>query len=222
MSLIRIEKLDKTYPVGKGKFAALKKIDLTVEHGEVVAIMGKSGSGKTTLLNVIGTLDDFDSGRYYYDGLDVKAMNDGAKSKLRASRIGFIHQEFLLMNKKTAAQNVAVPLYFGKTPYTEIKSRVADALEAVGVADQAKKKITDMSGGQKQRVAIARALVIEPSLILADEPTGALDRKTADEIIETLLKLNRERGITVVIVTHDAEVAAACGRVVNIVDGEIR
>ena len=166
-----------------------------------------------------GTLDTFDSGLYMYNGRDVGKMKDGAKSALRASEIGFVHQDFLLQNRKTAAQNVAAPLYFGKTPYGEIKKRVMNALSEVGVPEQTDKRITDMSGGQKQRVAIARALVTEPSLILADEPTGALDRSTADDIIRLLLELNRKRGITVVIVTHDSEVAAACGRIVHISDG---
>ncbi len=222
MSFIEIKKMNKYYPVGKDKFHALKDIDLTVEAGEVLAIMGKSGSGKSTLLNIIGTIDDYASGSYLYKGRDISKMSDKDKAALRSSEIGFVNQEFLLLNQKTAIENVSMPLYFNETQYRDIESHSLAALEAVGVADQAKKKITDMSGGQKQRVAIARALVIEPSLILADEPTGALDRKTADEIIETLLKLNRDYGITVVIVTHDAEVAAACSRVVNIVDGEIR
>ena len=221
MSLIEINDLNKTYPVGRGKFAALKNVSLTVEQGETVAIMGRSGSGKTTLLNIIGTLDTYDNGRYLYDGRDVGKMGDGARSALRASEIGFVHQDFLLLNRKTAAQNVAIPLYFGKTPYREIKKRVADALSETGVPEQAKKRITDMSGGQKQRVAIARALVTHPSLILADEPTGSLDRSTSDEIMKLLLELNRKNGITVIIVTHDREIAAMCQRVLYISDGEL-
>ena len=219
MPLIKISDLNKSYPVGKGKFAALKHVDLTVERGEMLAVMGKSGSGKTTLLNVIGTLDSFDSGSYLYNGHNVKKMTDGAKASLRASEIGFVHQDFLLMNRKTAAQNVAFPPYSGKTPYGKIKRLAADALSKTGVLEQADKHVTDMSGGQKQRVAIARAIVTKPSLILADEPTGALDRATADEIIRLLLDLNCKNGITVIVVTHDTEVADMCGRVVYIKDG---
>lgn len=221
MPLIKISNLNKTYPVGKGKFAALKHVDLTVERGEMLAVMGKSGSGKTTLLNVIGTLDSFDSGSYLYNGHNVKKMTDGAKASLRASEIGFVHQDFLLMNRKTAAQNVAFPLYFGKTPYGRIRKLAADALSKTGVLEQADKHVADMSGGQKQRVAIARALVTKPSLILADEPTGALDRATADEIMRLLLDLNRKNGITVIVVTHDTEIADMCGRIVYINDGRL-
>ncbi len=219
MPLIEIKNLNKTYPVGKNKFQALKHIDLTIERGETVAIMGRSGSGKTTLLNVIGTLDTFDSGTYNYDGRSVGKMNDRAKSTLRASEIGFVQQDFLLLNRKTASENVTVPLMFGKTPYRKMPELVKKALTETGVPEQAKKRITDMSGGQKQRVAIARAIVTDPSLILADEPTGALDRATSGEIMELLLGLNRKNGITLVIVTHDSEIAAMCGRVLRISDG---
>lgn len=221
MAFIDIHGLCKSYPVGKGRFSALKNVDLTVERGEMLAITGRSGSGKTTLLNVIGTLDTFDAGTYFYDGRDVGKMSDGEKAALRASEIGFVHQDFLLMNHRTAAQNVAMPLYFGKTPYAKFGARVEEALAAAGVPEQAKKRISDMSGGQKQRVAIARALAISPSLIIADEPTGALDRATSGEIMDLLVELNEKDGITVIIVTHDPEVAARCRRAVKISDGEI-
>ncbi len=221
MPFIEIKNLNKTFPVGKLKFQALKDICLTVGRGETVAIMGRSGSGKTTLLNIIGTLDTFDSGDYAYDGRSVAKMNDAARSALRAEDIGFVQQDFLLLNRKTAAENVAAPLLFGKTPYREIPQLVYKALSDAGVPEQADKKITDMSGGQKQRVAIARAIVTSPSLILADEPTGALDRATSVEIMELMLRLNRERGITLIIVTHDSEIASMCGRVLHISDGAL-
>lgn len=219
--LISIKNLNKYYPIGKDKFHALRDVSIEIGRGEMVAIMGKSGSGKTTLLNIIGTLDSFDDGEYLYDGNNVAKMSDGKKAALRASEIGFVNQEFMLLNKKTATENVALPLYFNDTPYTRIRMRARAAISEMGIAEQANKKITAMSGGQKQRVAIARAIVIEPSLILADEPTGALDRATADEIISCIRRLNKENGITVVIVTHDSEVAEACDRVITIVDGQI-
>ena len=220
-ALISIKKLNKYYPVGSGKFHALKDIDLEINEGEMVAVMGKSGSGKSTLLNIIGTLDGFDDGEYTYNGRDVGKMSDGAKASLRAREIGFVNQEFLLLNRKTARENVMLPLYYNDTPFRDMKSRALEALQALDVGDQSATKITDMSGGQRQRVAIARALVISPSLILADEPTGALDRNTADDIIGRIRALNRDKGITVIIVTHDPEVASVCERTVNIVDGRI-
>lgn len=220
--LISIKNLNKYYPIGKDKFHALRDVSIEIGRGEMVAIMGKSGSGKTTLLNIIGTLDSFDDGEYIYDGNNVAKMSDGKKAALRASEIGFVNQEFMLLNKKTATENVALPLYFNDTPYLKIRKRARAAIAEMGISEQSNKKITAMSGGQKQRVAIARALVIEPSLILADEPTGALDRATADEIIGCIRRLNKENGITVIIVTHDAEVAAACDRVITIVDGQIQ
>ena len=219
--LISIKNLNKYYPIGKDKFHALRDVSIEIGRGEMVAVMGKSGSGKTTLLNIIGTLDSFDDGEYLYDGNNVAKMSDRKKAALRASEIGFVNQEFMLLNKKTATENVALPLYFNDTPYTRIRKRVRAAISEMGIAEQANKKITAMSGGQKQRVAIARAIVIEPSLILADEPTGALDRATADEIMSCIRRLNKENGITVIIVTHDSEVAAACDRVITIVDGQI-
>lgn len=220
-TIIKIDGLNKFYPMGEYMFHALKEINLEIESGEMIAIMGRSGSGKSTLLNIIGTLDSYDSGAYFYGGKDVGEMGDSEKASLRASEIGFVNQEFLLLNKKTAFFNVALPLYFGKTPKKEISSKVKMSLSKVSVLDQMNKKITDMSGGQKQRVAIARALVTSPKLILADEPTGALDRETSKEIIACLKELNEKDGITVVIVTHDREIAEECHKIINISDGKI-
>ena len=185
-TLIKIENLTKTYPIGRDKFRALRNVSLEIKQGEMVAIMGRSGSGKTTLLNIIGTLDGFDMGSYYYNGYDVSAMSDSSKARLRSSEIGFVNQDFQLLNRKTAIDNVQLPLYFGKTKARDMKNLALCALDDVGIYEQANKKVYEMSGGQKQRVAIARALVIKPTVILADEPTGALDSKTGKMIIKLL------------------------------------
>jgi putative ABC transport system ATP-binding protein len=187
----------------------------------MVAIMGRSGSGKTTLLNIIGTLDGFDMGSYYYNGYDVSAMSDSSKARLRSSEIGFVNQDFQLLNRKTAIDNVQLPLYFGKTKARDMKNLALCALDDVGIYEQANKKVYEMSGGQKQRVAIARALVIKPTVILADEPTGALDHNTAIQIMDILKELNLREKITVIIVTHDKEVADICDRIIMLDDGKI-
>lgn len=219
--LIKIENLTKTYPIGRDKFRALRNVSLEIKQGEMVAIMGRSGSGKTTLLNIIGTLDGFDMGSYYYNGYDVSAMSDSSKARLRSSEIGFVNQDFQLLNRKTAIDNVQLPLYFGKTKARDMKNLALCALDDVGIYEQANKKVYEMSGGQKQRVAIARALVIKPTVILADEPTGALDHNTAIQIMDILKELNLREKITVIIVTHDKEVADICDRIIMLDDGKI-
>lgn len=219
--IITLEKINKYYTTGGMKFHALKNITLGIEAGETVAITGKSGSGKTTLLNVIGTLDTFDGGAYLYDGKDISKAKDRERARLRANEIGFVNQDFMLLNQQTALENVTLPLYFNDTPYKRLKPLALKALGEVGMEEYAGKKTVNLSGGQKQRVAIARALVISPRLILADEPTGALDRATAKEIITCLTDLSRSKGITVIIVTHDKDVADACGRTIELSDGEI-
>lgn len=220
-TLIKIENLTKTYPIGRDKFRALRNVSLEIKQGEMVAIMGRSGSGKTTLLNIIGTLDGFDMGSYYYNGYDVSAMSDSSKARLRSSEIGFVNQDFQLLNRKTAIDNVQLPLYFGKTKARDMKNLALCALDDVGIYEQANKKVYEMSGGQKQRVAIARALVIKPTVILADEPTGALDHNTAIQIMDILKELNLREKITVIIVTHDKEVADICDRIIMLDDGKI-
>ena len=216
MKQIELYKLNKTYRADGVENHVLKDFSLVIEKGEFVAVIGKSGCGKTTLLNIMGTLDDFDGGEYYLEGADVKKLSDGQKALLRAEKIGFVNQDFMLLNNRTAYENVTLPLYFGKNSIKDMKEKAKNALSAVGCLDLMKKKVKHSSGGQKQRIAIARALITAPSLILADEPTGSLDKKNSAEIMALLKKINEENGVTVIIVTHDPDVAASCGRIIEL------
>lgn len=221
MMLIELNKIDKIYRSGQQSFQALKKVDLSVEEGEMLAIQGKSGAGKSTLLHIIGCVDTFDEGSYRLDGIDVGKLNDRQLSEIRNRKMGFVMQDFALVPKLSVYENIAIPLYLSKhAKLREIRDRVEEAAEDVGLADQLGKRANQLSGGQKQRVAIARAVVNSPKIILADEPTGALDAATAGEIM-ALLKRQNERGITVIIITHDDSVAGSCGRVVRIKDGRL-
>lgn len=217
--MIELNRLNKYYKVGKQKFHALKDIDLTVGDGEMVAVIGKSGAGKTTLLNILGLVDTWDSGSYTLDGTDVKSLSDRSLAKMRNEKIGFVLQDFALIEDQTVLFNVSLPLLLGnKVRFVEVKPKAISALEKVGLLDQRNKKVGQLSGGQKQRVAIARAMINEPSLILADEPTGALDTGTGLEIME-LLRQRNESGTTVIIITHDEAISKSCGRIVRIGDG---
>lgn len=217
--MIELNRLNKYYKVGKQKFHALKDIDLTVGDGEMVAVIGKSGAGKTTLLNILGLVDTWDSGSYTLDGTDVKSLSDRRLAKMRNEKIGFVLQDFALIEDQTVLFNVSLPLLLGnKVRFVEVKPKAISALEKVGLLDQRNKKVGQLSGGQKQRVAIARAMINEPSLILADEPTGALDTGTGLEIME-LLRQRNESGTTVIIITHDEAISKSCGRIVRIGDG---
>lgn len=219
--LIELKNVDKIYRSGQQSFQALKKVDLSVEEGEMLAIQGKSGAGKSTLLHIIGCVDTFDGGTYLLDGIDVGKLNDSRLSQIRNRKMGFVMQDFALVPKLSVYENIAVPLYLSKhVRIREIRDRVERAAEDVGLAGQLAKRANQLSGGQKQRVAIARAVVNSPKIILADEPTGALDAATAGEIMALLKKLN-ERGITVIIITHDDSVAGSCRRIVRIEDGKI-
>lgn len=221
MMLIELNKIDKIYRSGQQSFQALNKISLSVEEGEMLAIQGKSGAGKSTLLHIIGCVDTFDEGSYMLDGIDVGKLNDRQLSKIRNRKMGFVMQDFALVPKLSVYENIAIPLYLSKNArLREIRDRVEKAAEDVGLADQLAKRANQLSGGQKQRVAIARAVVNSPKIILADEPTGALDAATAGEIM-ALLKRQNERGITVIIITHDDSVAGSCGRIVRIKDGKL-
>ncbi len=201
-------------------FQALKEVDLSVEEGEIIAVCGRSGAGKSTLLHIMGCIDTFDNGTYLLNGKNVGNLGDRELSKIRNRMMGFIMQDFALVPKFSVFENIAIPLYLRNISMRKIQGAVKTAAAEVGLLELLDKKANQLSGGQKQRVAIARAIVNDPKIILADEPTGALDASTAREII-SLLKEQKEKGITVIIVTHDSLVAAACQRVIEIGDGRI-
>lgn len=219
--MIKIEHLNKYYKTGRGRFHALKDISLEIGDGEFVCIEGRSGAGKTTLLNIIGCLDGFDSGSYLLNGQPVEKMGDRRLAAIRNREIGFVIQDFALIAKEDVLFNVMLPLYFSRTGMTKMKRLAQDTLELVGLADQAGKKVSQLSGGQKQRVAVARALVSGGGILLADEPTGALDSVTGRGIMELISRINSERGTTVVLITHDAEVASYARRRIALSDGAV-
>ena len=218
--MIQMEHISKIYQVGDAPCYTLRDVSLHIGAGEMVAVRGRSGAGKSTLLHIIGGLDTPDEGRYMLNGLNVGEATDAGLARIRNEQIGFVLQDFSLIDHRSTLYNVTVPMLFGKTPFSQMKTKALDALEAVGVSDQAHKAVSDMSGGQRQRVAIARALVNDPPVILADEPTGNLDSETTEEIMKLFVSLH-ERGKTVVIVTHDEHVASFCDRSITISDGKI-
>ncbi|MCK0108512.1 ABC transporter ATP-binding protein [Flavobacteriaceae bacterium S0825] len=218
--MLKINQLHKSYPIGDSSLHVLKGIDLEVEAGEMVAIMGSSGSGKSTLLNIIGMLDEADSGDYILDGVPIKNLNEKKAAIYRNKFLGFIFQSFNLINYKNALENVALPLYYQGLKRKERQEKGKFHLKKVGLLDWAHHLPSELSGGQKQRVAIARALAADPKLLLADEPTGALDTTTSYEIMEFLQQLNDE-GKTILIVTHEEDIAEMCKRVVRLRDGVI-
>lgn len=219
--MLKIENLTKTYNYKKSNaFTALKDVSLEVEDGEMLAIIGKSGAGKSTLLHIIGCIDKFEKGSYIIDGTDVHSLSDNKLAKIRNEKVGIVMQDFALIDEYSVIENVMIPLNFSKKKLGKPKELAMKALERVGIANLAKKPVSKLSGGQKQRVAIARAIVNDPSFILADEPTGALDTKTSAEIMELFTELNKS-GKTVIIITHDLTVADKCKRKVEISDGRI-
>ncbi len=218
--MLEIRQLHKSYPIGDSSLHVLKGIDLSVTEGEMVAIMGSSGSGKSTLLNIIGMLDEADEGEYILDGLPIKDLTEKKAAVYRNKFLGFIFQSFNLINYKNALENVALPLYYQGMKRSERQELAMFHLEKVGLADWAKHLPKELSGGQNQRVAIARALAANPKLLLADEPTGALDTKTSHEIMAFIQQLNDE-GKTILMVTHEEDIANMCKRIVRLRDGVI-
>ncbi len=219
-TVITAQGLTKVYKMGEVEVHALRGLSMSVERGEVVAIVGPSGSGKSTLMNILGCLDRPTAGEYTLDGVEVSGMNDDELANVRNHKIGFVFQSFNLLSRQTALANVELPLrYAGGANHRRERARAA--LEAVGLQDRILHRPYELSGGQQQRVAIARALVNEPAMILADEPTGNLDSKVGQEIMDLLLRLNRERGTTLVIVTHDPKIAAQAQRIIRVQDGVV-
>lgn len=219
--LVRLKDIKKTYLMGRVPVNALRGLDLEVNDGEMVAIMGPSGSGKTTLLNVIGLLDSPSIGSYKLVGDEVAKLPDRKRSQLRNKRFGFVFQVYNLLPRLTAAENVMIPLIYGGVPRRERRPRAEAALEAVGLKDRMRHRPSELSGGEQQRVAIARALVNEPSVVLADEPTGNLDSKSGAAIMDLIQQLHRDRKVTVVLVTHDPNIAARAERTVQLRDGMV-
>lgn len=219
-NMIQIKDLHKSYKMGKNSLHVLKGINFNVEEGELVAIMGSSGSGKSTLLNILGMLDSLDSGEYILDNVPIKDLNETKAARYRNKFLGFVFQSFNLINYKSAAENVALPLYYQKVPRKERQEKALKYLEQVGLKEWATHLPSELSGGQKQRVAIARAMAAEPKVLLADEPTGALDSTTSYEVMDLIQKIN-DQGNTILIVTHEPDIAAMCKRIVHLKDGVI-
>lgn len=220
--VIRMENIVKTYYLGKpNELEILHGINLTVNKGEFVSIVGESGSGKSTLMNIIGVLDRQTQGDYYLEGHDVNGMSDEVRSAIRNRRIGFVFQNFNLLPRANALKNVMVPLLYGEEHSKNGKEHAMEMLKMVGMEDRADHRPNELSGGQKQRVAIARAMINDPAIILADEPTGALDSKTGHMVMDLFHKLHEEQGKTIVLITHSQELAQETERIVTLLDGQI-
>ncbi|MBD5351473.1 MAG: ABC transporter ATP-binding protein [Bacteroides sp.] len=218
--MITLKDINKTYP-GIVPLHVLRDINLHIDRGELVSIMGASGSGKSTLLNILGILDNYDSGEYWLDGVLIRNLSENKAAELRNRMIGFVFQSFNLINYKDAVENVALPLFYQGVSRKKRRLLAMEQLERVGLADRAHHLPGELSGGQKQRVALARALITNPSIILADEPTGALDSKTSKEVMQLFRDLNADRGMTIIIVTHDPGVGEQTNRIIRISDGQI-
>ena len=216
--MIELENITKVYHMGKVEVPALRGVTLSVQQGEMMALIGASGSGKSTLMNIIGFLDKPSEGRYILEGVDVSQLNDNKLAEMRNKKVGFVFQTYNLLPRASALSNVELPLVYGGSG--QKRKRAMEALERVGLAARARHKPTELSGGEQQRVAIARALVNDPSIILADEPTGNLDSSATAEIISIFCRLNQE-GITIVMVTHEPDVAAQAKRIIRLLDGQI-
>ena len=219
--IIQMTGVNKYYQVGEEKLHALRNVSLTVDRGEFLAILGPSGSGKSTLMNIIGCMDTADSGSYLLDGSEINTMKDQQLTQVRNEKIGFIFQKYQLIPKYSVMQNICMPLLIRGRSQREAEESSAETIRLLGLGERVTHKPSELSGGQQQRVAIARALVGQPSILLADEPTGALDSTTGREVLELFIRLN-ELGNTIVMITHDEKVARYAHRVVRIVDGELR
>jgi putative ABC transport system ATP-binding protein len=217
--VIEVEDVKKIYQMGVVEVRALDGVSFHVRRGEVVAIMGPSGAGKSTIMNILGCLDRPTEGEYTLDGEPVSQLNDDQLADIRNRKVGFVFQSFMLLPRQTALANVGLPMRYAGVPTKERHERAKRALEAVGLGDRINHRPTELSGGQQQRVAVARALVNDPAIIMADEPTGNLDSKSGREIMELLLNLNRERGTTVIVITHDEKIGAQAQRVIRLRDG---
>jgi putative ABC transport system ATP-binding protein len=220
--IIRLENVGRTYEVGETQVHALREVDASIKRGEMIAIMGPSGSGKSTLMNILGCLDKPTEGRYSLEGVEVSTLQKNDLARVRNGRIGFVFQSFNLLARTTALENTELPLlYAPHISSAEAREKALQALSLVGLQGREHHKPSQLSGGEQQRVAIARSLVNNPSLLLADEPTGNLDSRTGAEIMKTFIRLNREKNITIILVTHDPDVAAAAGRKIHLKDGRV-
>ena len=220
--LITLDHIHKTYKMGEVEIHALRGVSLRIDRGEFVAIMGASGSGKSTTMNILGCLDRPSRGHYFLDGVDVSKLSKDDLADIRNKKIGFVFQGFNLLSRTSAIENVELPMLYLGVKHAERVKRATEALEIVGLADRIHNMPNQLSGGQQQRVAIARSLVNNPSIILADEPTGNLDSRTAVEVMDVFQRLNRERGITIALVTHEPDIAQYCSRVITFRDGRIK
>jgi len=218
--MIELKDIGKSYRMGKMEISALSGVSLTVQKGELIAIMGPSGSGKSTLMNVLGCLDRPTNGTYLFEDREISSLSDDELAHVRNAKIGFVFQSFNLLPRFSALKNVEMPLIYSGVPAKGRTERAIPVMEMVGLQDRMEHKPTELSGGQQQRVAIARALVNQPPLLLADEPTGNLDSRSGAEILNILVELNK-RGVTIMIVTHDHDVAARCKRIINLKDGGV-